>query len=50
MENILDLNKDGIVDDKDRKVATDKMMEILQTGLPSGGGFAIGFVGGLRSG
>ena len=50
VENLLDLNDDGVVDAEDRALATKKLMEVLQFGLPSGSGFAAGFVGGLRSG
>lgn len=50
VESYLDLNKDGKLDHEDRKIATDKVMEVLQIGMPSGGGFVVGFVGGLRSG
>ena len=50
VESLLDLNEDGKVDHEDRKIATDKVMEVLQIGMPSGGGFVVGFVGGLRSG
>jgi hypothetical protein len=46
----LDLNDDGSVDGKDRAIATDKIMEVLQYNLPAGSGFTMGFVGGLRSG
>ncbi|KAL7576342.1 hypothetical protein ACA910_018158 [Epithemia clementina (nom. ined.)] len=50
VEGILDLNKDGLVDDKDRAIAMEKLMEVLQFNMPSGGGFVVGFLGGLRSG
>ena len=50
VEGLLDLNKDGKIDDEDRKIATDKVLEVLQFGMPSGGGFVVGFLGGLRSG
>jgi uncharacterized membrane protein (Fun14 family) len=46
----LDLNDDGSVDGKDRAIATEKLMEVLQYNLPAGSGFTMGFVGGLRSG
>jgi uncharacterized membrane protein (Fun14 family) len=50
VENMLDLNKDGKVDGKDGTIAQEKLMEILQFGLPGGGGFVVGFVSGIRSG
>ena len=50
VRNALDLNDDGSVDGKDRAIALDKLMEILQFNLPAGSGFTAGFVGGLRSG
>jgi uncharacterized membrane protein (Fun14 family) len=46
----LDLNDDGTIDGKDRAMATDKLMQVLQFNLPAGSGFTAGFVGGLRSG
>jgi uncharacterized membrane protein (Fun14 family) len=50
VENLMDLNDDGVVNGADRAIATDKLMEILQFNLPAGGGFTMGFLGGLRSG
>mmetsp|Transcript_19264 Transcript_19264/g.24837 ORF Transcript_19264/g.24837 Transcript_19264/m.24837 type:complete len:196 (+) Transcript_19264:145-732(+) len=50
VEGLLDLNNDGKVDAADRAIAQKKIMEVLQHGMPSGGGFAAGFVGGIRSG
>ena len=50
VEGMMDLNKDGKLDAKDRAIAQKKLMEVLQTGMPSGGGFVAGFLGGLRSG
>ena len=50
VENMFDLNADGKVDAADRKIAVDKVMSVLQYNMPAGGGFAAGFIGGLRSG
>jgi FUN14 domain-containing protein 1 len=46
----LDLNEDGKVDAEDKNIALDKVMKVLQFNMPAGGGFAAGFVGGIRSG
>jgi uncharacterized membrane protein (Fun14 family) len=46
----LDLNEDGKVNADDRDIALDKVMKVLQFNMPAGGGFAAGFVGGIRSG
>lgn len=50
VENLMDLNKDGKVNKEDGQQALDKLMEVFQYNLPSGGGFGVGFLGGLRSG
>jgi uncharacterized membrane protein (Fun14 family) len=50
VEKIMDLNKDGEVDSNDAAVAYKKVLSVLQYQMPSGAGFATGFVGGLRSG
>jgi uncharacterized membrane protein (Fun14 family) len=50
VENMMDLNKDGKVNVQDGKIAQEKVLEILQFGLPGGGGFVAGFVSGIRSG
>mmetsp|Transcript_29214 Transcript_29214/g.43087 ORF Transcript_29214/g.43087 Transcript_29214/m.43087 type:complete len:187 (+) Transcript_29214:104-664(+) len=50
VENLMDLNKDGKVDEKDAQEALDRVQEVLTVGLPAGGGFGAGFIGGLRSG
>ena len=50
VEGLLDLDGDGKIDEKDRAIAMDKVMEVLQYNMPSGTGFAVGFIGGLRSG
>lgn len=46
----LDLNKDGKVDQEDANMIYDYTVNKLQLNLPAGGGFAAGFIGGLRSG
>ncbi len=46
----MDLNKDGKVDGADANAALGDVQRVLEHGLPSGSGFALGFVGGLRSG
>jgi uncharacterized membrane protein (Fun14 family) len=50
VKNLMDLNADGAVDSKDGTIAYNKVLEVLQYNLPSGSGFAVGFVGGLRAG
>ena len=50
VEKVMDFNKDGKVDAKDGEQAMDKVMEVLQFGMPGGAGFTAGFVGGFRSG
>lgn len=50
VESLLDLNDDGKIDQEDAKAASSKILEVLQYNMPAGGGFAAGFVGGLRSG
>ena len=50
VEKVLDLNKDGTIDDKDANIAYNKVMEVLQFNMTGGSGFAAGFVGGMRSG
>jgi uncharacterized membrane protein (Fun14 family) len=50
VESYFDLNKDGKVDGKDTAAMSKKVMEVLQFNMPAGGGFAAGFVGGLRAG
>lgn len=50
VESALDLNQDGVVDQEDAKLAFQKVTSVLEFGMPSGGGFVAGFVGGLRSG
>uniref|UniRef100_A0A7S4JYV9 EF-hand domain-containing protein n=1 Tax=Odontella aurita TaxID=265563 RepID=A0A7S4JYV9_9STRA len=50
VEGLMDLNNDGKIDEKDLAEASDKIMEVMSFGLPSGCGFAAGFWGGLRSG
>jgi len=55
--DILDRNKDGVVDTDDLKSALDEVRKVAGFGIEdnknlmaSGGGFGLGFVGGLRSG
>jgi uncharacterized membrane protein (Fun14 family) len=50
VEKMLDLDQDGTIDQKDATVIYNKILTILQFNLPAGGGFAAGFVGGLRYG
>ena len=50
MENFLDLDKDGDVDQDDAKLAYNKIFKIMSYNLPAGSGFGVGFIGGLRSG
>ena len=50
VENVLDLNNDGKLDDQDASSAYNKIMEVLQFNMSGGSGFVAGFVGGLRSG
>jgi len=50
VEGVMDLNDDGKVDKKDATIAFNKVQSILTVGVPSGGGFCAGFIGGLRSG
>lgn len=45
---ILDLNNDGVFDAKDVKIAKAKAMGFITQSLPSAGGFATGFMTGLR--
>jgi uncharacterized membrane protein (Fun14 family) len=50
VEGFFDMNKDGKIDRGDGQLAYDKLMEVLTYNLPSGSGFAAGFIGGIRSG
>lgn len=50
VENWMDLNKDGKVDADDSKLAINKVLRVLEYNMPGGGGFAAGFIGGIRSG
>ena len=50
VEHWMDLNKDGKVDSDDTKIAYNKVLHVLQYNMPAGGGFAAGFIGGIRSG
>jgi uncharacterized membrane protein (Fun14 family) len=48
--DLLDLNKDGKIDTHDGKAVYSRVLKVLEYNLPAGGGFAAGFVGGLRNG
>lgn len=48
--DLLDFNKDGSIDQADGEIAYNKLLKVLQFNLPAGGGFAAGFVFGVRSG
>lgn len=57
VEGLLDRNKDGVVDGEDMKSLFDEAKKVAGFGvedetkvMASGGGFAMGFLGGLRSG
>lgn len=45
-----DVNRDGNIDTADFQVMYDKLYEVLNYNMPSGGGFAAGLLLGLRSG
>lgn len=47
---LLDLNKDGQVDEKDAQEIMDKVYEILSFNIPAGSGFGAGFFMGIRAG
>uniref|UniRef100_A0A7S2U8Y8 EF-hand domain-containing protein n=1 Tax=Attheya septentrionalis TaxID=420275 RepID=A0A7S2U8Y8_9STRA len=49
-KDLLDVNDDGKIDQEDRDEIMAKVMEIAEFGMPSGGGFAAGFIGGAKSG
>lgn len=48
METLLDVNKDGKVDEEDAALVFDKIKSVLQYNMPSGGGFTAGLFLGLR--
>lgn len=48
IQNILDINKDGKVDNKDLQHGLDKVRDVLEYNMPSGGGFTAGLMLGLR--
>mmetsp|Transcript_3316 Transcript_3316/g.5524 ORF Transcript_3316/g.5524 Transcript_3316/m.5524 type:complete len:201 (-) Transcript_3316:156-758(-) len=48
IENLLDLNKDGKVDAKDVEHGMNKIQDMLEYNMPSGGGFTTGLILGLR--
>ena len=45
---VIDVNDDGVVDEKDYKIIKDNMMGILSSNLPGSSGFGAGFLLGLR--
>lgn len=47
---VLDRNNDGKVDQEDAAIVYEQTVNALQLNIPAGGGFAAGFLGGLRSG
>ena len=47
-EKALDVNGDGVVDEKDAEAALDKIYKVASFNMPGGGGFAAGFLLGLR--
>jgi uncharacterized membrane protein (Fun14 family) len=49
VERLMDLNHDGKVDEKDAKVAYEKIHDVLSYNMPTGGGFGAGLLMGLRS-
>ncbi len=50
VKNLLDLNNDGNVDEKDGQCLYTKLMEILTYNIPAGSGLGAGFIAGTRSG
>eukprot|EP00428_Durinskia_dybowskii_P079019 CAMPEP_0170361404 /NCGR_PEP_ID=MMETSP0117_2-20130122/3788_1 /TAXON_ID=400756 /ORGANISM="Durinskia baltica, Strain CSIRO CS-38" /LENGTH=162 /DNA_ID=CAMNT_0010615767 /DNA_START=117 /DNA_END=605 /DNA_ORIENTATION=+ len=48
IENFLDLNKDGKVDAKDAEFGFNRIKDVLEYNMPSGGGFSAGLMMGLR--
>eukprot|EP00918_Siedleckia_nematoides_P053196 GHVU01116188.1.p1 GENE.GHVU01116188.1~~GHVU01116188.1.p1 ORF type:complete len:162 (-),score=23.27 GHVU01116188.1:687-1172(-) len=50
VERKLDLNEDGVVDEKDLFDAKNRLMKMLGYGMPGAGGFGTGFLLGIRSG
>lgn len=49
VENILDLNNDGKVDGDDAETGFNQLSKVLGYNLPSGSGFSVGLVVGLKS-
>jgi uncharacterized membrane protein (Fun14 family) len=49
VEEAMDLNNDGRIDEKDLKLAFDKLNKKLSYNMPSGGGFTAGLLMGLRA-
>ena len=48
VHRLLDLNKDGKIDEKDMAIAKQWAFDALEQGVPAGGGFAAGTVMGMR--
>merc|ERR1712071_695522 len=44
---MMDVNNDGNVDEKDAKQISDKVMEVLSYNIPAGSGFGAGFIMGV---
>jgi FUN14 domain-containing protein 1 len=50
VEGWMDFNDDGQINAEDGKVGMNQLWKVLEFNMPAGGGFAAGFVGGIRSG
>mmetsp|Transcript_35769 Transcript_35769/g.55028 ORF Transcript_35769/g.55028 Transcript_35769/m.55028 type:complete len:179 (+) Transcript_35769:73-609(+) len=48
VEDLIDLNDDGKIDQKDGKLAWGKLQEVLEYNMPAGSGFGVGLIAGLR--
>lgn len=48
VEEVLDLNKDGVLDGKDAEVAINKLTDVLTYNMPASGGFTAGLFLGLK--
>ena len=48
VEDLMDLNHDGVIDAKDAKLAYQKIHDVLSYNVPVGGGFTAGLGMGLR--
>jgi len=49
VENAFDVNKDGKLDKSDLQMSFNRLMGVLTYNMPSGAGFAAGFVLGVRT-